>query len=105
MPHPKNKEDKNINPNISRQASHRHPKHTTSHSPAHQRGINSPPPTRMRAQVPPNTKSTQTTEPTLTIEGKNQKEEEYDPKAWEKEISNGVSWGEKMKRQKYSTKE
>ena len=59
----------------------------------------------MRAQVPPNTKSTQTTEPTLTIEGKNQKEEEYDPKAWEKEISNGVSWGEKMKRQNYSTKE
>jgi len=40
-----------------------------------QKNPNSPPPTRMQAQVPPNTKSTQTNEPTLTIEGKNQKEE------------------------------
>ena len=74
MPHPKNEQDKNINPNISRQASHRHSKHTTSHSPAHQRGINSPPPSRM-----PNISSSQHKAYTnhwtnLTHESRDQKE-------------------------------
>jgi len=39
------------------------------------------------------------------LRAKTKRKKEHDPKAWEKEISNGVSWGQKMKRQKYSTKE
>jgi len=34
---------------------------------------------KMQAQVTPNTKATQTTRPTLTIEGRTQKEEEIQP--------------------------
>ena len=81
MPHPKNKQDKNINPNISRQASHRHPEHTTSHRLAHQRGINSLPPTGVQTPVPPNTKATQTSGPTSHTRAETRKEN-HDPTAW-----------------------
>ena len=50
-------------------------KYTTSHSPDHQRENNSPPHTRTQAQITPNKKSIQTTQPTTPSKGKSQKEE------------------------------
>ena len=68
-------------------------------------------PVENRHKSPLTKKSTQTTQPTFPSKGKNQREEEYNPKAWEKKTSSGASYEKKkekkkiMKRQKYSTNE
>ena len=74
--HSNNKQDRNTNSVIRRQDSHHTPKHTASHSPAHQKERSSPPPTRMQAQVPLNMKPTQVTRrPTSPAGGRDQKQE------------------------------
>ena len=74
MPHLNNKQEKTTNQlSVGRV--------TTSHSPAHQRGRKypPPPPTRTQAQVTPSTSPTQTTEPNLPTESRNQKEKGIRP--------------------------
>ena len=74
MPHLNNKQGKTTNQlSVGRV--------TTSHSPAHQRGRKypPPPPTRTQAQVTPSTLPTQTTEPNLPTESRNQKEKGIRP--------------------------
>jgi len=67
------------------------PKHTTSYSPAQQRGKNSPYPIRIQVQVPPKTRPTQTTGPTLPTKGRNPKQEEVWPYSLGKGDSNTVN--------------
>ena len=82
-PHPNNKQDKNTKP-ISQQDSHRQPQicHLTqpdqSEGKKKKKKKKNPLPTKMQAQVTPNTKTAQTTWPSLPTH-RNQKEEGIQP--------------------------
>ena len=64
-----NRQDNNTNPIISRQIPQNIPPHTA--LPSRRKKKNSPSTTKMQAQVPANTKHTQTTGPIFLIDGRN----------------------------------
>jgi len=77
IPQPNNKQDKDRNPVISRQASHRHPKtyQLKQHCPLEGKKKPYLHPPGTQAQVPPHTKLTQIPRTISSTEGRNQKEE------------------------------